>query len=265
MNAWMRMRRNIAAAAIALGVLALGAGAVVAPARAAGSMIDMKSGNEVIQAYLAVPEGGAKGAPAIVVVHEWWGLNDWVKKVVDRYAAQGYAVIAPDLYRGKVATDPELAHELMRGLPDARAIGDIRAAAKLIKTRTEGPARKVAVIGFCMGGRLAQMSALDQGPFDVAVMCYGSPETDPKRLKTFKGPLLGVFGGADRGIGEDQTSALRAGLKKAGRKGTVSVYPGAGHAFLNDMNPAAYSSEQAPKAWVEIDAFLEKNLKAKKS
>lgn len=255
---------KLAAAAVALGTVAFGAAVGAMPARAAGKMIDLKSGDEVIQAYLSVPEGGAKGAPAIVVVQEWWGLNDWVKSVVDRFGAQGYAVIAPDLYRGQVATDATHAHELMRGLPDARAIGDIRAAAKLLKTRTEGPARKVAVIGFCMGGRLAQLSALDQGPFDVTVMAYGSPETDPKRLKTLKGPLLGVFGSADRGIGADQTNALRAGLKKAGRTGTVTVYPGAGHAFLNDTNAEAYSAQQAPKAWKEIDAFLAKNLKPKK-
>jgi carboxymethylenebutenolidase len=253
------MRKAFVIAALAL----TAAGARVEAAWAKGSMIEMKSGDEVIQAYLAVPEGGAKGAPAIVVVQEWWGLNDWVKSVVDRFAEQGYAVIAPDLYRGQVATDPQLAHELMRGLPDARALGDIRAAAKLVKTRTEAPARKVGVIGFCMGGRLALLASLDQGPFDATVMAYGSPETDPKRLKTLKGPLLGVFGGADRGIGADQTNALRAGLKKAKRSGTISVYPGAGHAFLNETNAGGYSAEQAPKAWAEIDAFLEKNLKKK--
>ena len=113
-------------------------------------------------AYLAEPGGGG-GAPAIVVIQEWWGLNDWVKSVVDRYAAQGYAAIAPDLYRGQVATDPELAHELSRGLPDARAIGDIREAAKLVKTRTEAPTRKVAVVGFCMGGRLAFVAERSDG------------------------------------------------------------------------------------------------------
>jgi carboxymethylenebutenolidase len=257
------LRTRIHGTAILLGVLGLGAATGVVPAVAAGLMIEMKSGSEVIQAYLAVPEGGAKGSPAIVVVQEWWGLNDWVKSVVDRFAAQGYAAIAPDLYRGKVATDPELAHELMRGLPDARAIGDIRAAAKLVKTRSEAPARQVGVIGFCMGGRLALLSSLDQGPFDATVMAYGSPETDPKRLKTLKGPLLGVFGGADRGIGTDQTDALRKGLAAAKKKGTITVYPGAGHAFLNDQNPSGYSAEQAPKAWAEIDAFLAKHLKPK--
>lgn len=249
--------------AIALCAAATGVGAGAESAAAAGTMVDLKSGPETIQGYLAVPEGGGKGAPAIVVIQEWWGLTDWVKSVADRFAAQGYVALAPDLYRGKVATDPELAHELMRGLPDARALRDVRAAALYLKTRTAGPAKRVAVIGFCMGGRLSLLSSLDKGPFDVTVMCYGSPETDPKRLKTLRGPLLGIFGGADRGIGPDQTNALRDALKRAGRAGTVVVYPGAGHAFLNDMNAQAYSGEQAPKAWAEIDGFLTRNLKSK--
>jgi carboxymethylenebutenolidase len=256
------MRSKAAARFVAL-VVAAAAGVFAAGAAGAGSMVDVKSGGETIQAYLAVPEGGGGGAPALVVIQEWWGLNDWVKKTADRFAAQGYVTIAPDLYRGKVAADPEYAHELMRGLPDARAIRDVRAAAAYVKTRTAGPAKRVGVIGFCMGGRLSQLSSLDRGPFDVTVMCYGSPETDAKRLKTLRGPLLGVFGGADRGIGDEQTSALRAGLKQAGRRGAVTVYPGAGHAFLNDTNASAYSSDQAPKAWAEIDAFLAKELAGK--
>jgi carboxymethylenebutenolidase len=229
-------------------------------ARAAGSMVTVRSGDESIQVYLALPEKPVKGGPAIVVIHEWWGLSDWVKGVADRYAAQGYVAIAPDLYRGQLATEPELAHELMRGLPDARARRDVLAAAAYLKRRDDLAPKKTAVIGFCMGGRISQMAALDKGPFDACVMCYGSPESDVARLKTLRGPLLGIFGGDDRGIGADQTGPLAAALKKAGKPGSaVHVYPGVGHAFLRDPGSAA-GGEQAKLAWAEIDGFLRTNL-----
>jgi carboxymethylenebutenolidase len=247
---------------LALATLVLLAGALsfARPAAAAGSMISIKSGTETIQAYLALPATPAKGGPAIVVIHEWYGLSDWVKGVADRFAAQGYVAIAPDMYRGHLATTPEEAHELMRGLPDARAKRDVLGAAAYVQGRKDLAPKKTAVIGFCMGGRISQMSALDKGPFDACVMCYGSPESEPARLKTLKGPLLGIFGGDDRGIGADQTGPLADGLKKAGKPGSaVHVYPGVGHAFLRDAGSPA-GEEQAKLAWAEIDGFLKANL-----
>ena len=229
---------------------------------AAGTMTGITSGTETIQAYVALPAGGArKGGPAVVVVQEWWGLTDWVKSVADRLAKQGYVAIAPDLYRGQVATDPELAHELMRGLPDARALRDIRAAAGHVRAAGGGGAKRVGVIGFCMGGRLALLAALDRGPFDATVVCYGSPETDPARLRTLRGPVLGIYGGADRGLGKDQTDALKAGLARAKKKGEVFVYPGAQHDFLNDTRPGQYDPASSLVAWQEIEEFLAANLK----
>jgi len=235
--------------------------ALLASSAYAGSMIELVSGTEKIQAYVAKPEGAAakKNAPAIVVIQEWWGLNDWVKATADRMAGMGYVAIAPDLYRGQVATDAQLAHELMRGLPDERAIRDVRAAAAWLKSDAGGGAKKIGVIGFCMGGRLSLLSSLDKGPFDATVLCYGSPETNPDRLKTLRGPVLGIFGGADRGIGPEQAAALEAGLKKAGRKGRVISYPGAGHAFLNDTG-TQYDAGSAEKAWGEVRSFFASSL-----
>lgn len=251
------MRHLASIAALALAV------SLVPPsvAHAAGSMVPLKSGSETIQAYLALPAAPAKGGPAIVLVHEWWGLSDWVKGVADRYAAQGYVAIAPDLYRGRLATDAELAHELMRGLPDARAHRDVLAAAAYLKGRKDLAPRRTAVIGFCMGGRVAQLAALDHGPFDAAVICYGSPATEIARIRTLRGPLLGIFGGEDRGIGPDQIGPLAMALKKAGKPGSaVHVYPAVGHGFLRDAGSPA-GEEQAKLAWAEIDKFFGAQLK----
>ena len=252
---------RIRSAFLALFVFAAGfaLGSVPTEVRAAGVMVDIPSGNETIKAYVSAP--GKKGGPAVVIVQEWWGLDGWIKSVADKFAAQGYTAIAPDLYRGQVATEPELAHELLRGLPDERAIRDIRAAATWARLKTGGAASRVGVIGFCMGGRLALLSSLDKGPFDATVIAYGSPETNPERLKTLKGRLLGIFGGADRGIGKDQTEALKTGLEKAKRKGQVIVYPGAGHGFMNDMRPGQYDAASSLVAWAEIREFFQSNLK----
>src|SRR5688572_5643712 len=230
--------------------------------RAAGTMVTITSGGESIPAYLARPAGAArKGAPAVVVVQEWWGLDPWVKSVADRMAANGYVAIAPDLYRGQLATDAQHAHELLRGLPDERALRDIRAASAHVRSKAAGEAKRVGVIGFCMGGRLALLSALDKGPFDAVVVAYGSPETNPARLKTLRAPVLGIFGGADRGIGRDQTAALEAGLKKAGRKGRVIVYPDGQHGFLNDSRPQQHDPASSLLAWAEVREFLAQHLK----
>jgi len=235
--------------------------ALAAPAARAGTMVEITSGSEKIQAYVAQPAVAAKSGPAVVVIQEWWGLTDWVKASADRIAGMGFVAIAPDLYRGQVATEPELAHELMRGLPDERAIRDIRAASAWVRSAAGGGAKKVGVIGFCMGGRLSLLASLDKGPFDATVICYGSPETNPARLKTLRGPVLGIFGGADRGLGAEQTEALTAGLKKAGKKGDVITYPGAQHGFLNDSRPAQYDSIGAPQAWEKVAGFFAANLK----
>jgi carboxymethylenebutenolidase len=255
-------RRRRQQASILARTLAVAAALVLPPVASAGTMITIPSGSESIQAYVAAPDGAArKGRPAVVVVQEWWGLDPWVKSVADRLAAQGYVAIAPDLYRGQVAGDAQHAHELLRGLPDERARRDIRAAAAHVRSKAGGEAKRVGVIGFCMGGRLALLAALDKGPFDAVVVAYGSPETNPARLKTLRAPVLGIFGGADRGIGRDQTAALEAGLRRAGRKGEVIVYPGAQHGFLNDARPQQHDPASSLLAWAEVKEFLAEHLK----
>lgn len=224
----------------------------------AGSMVRIASGTDTVAAYLARP--AAPPTAAVVVIQEWWGLNDWVKKVADRLAAQGYLAIAPDLYRGQVATDADLAHELMRGLPDERAVRDLRAASDFVRGLPEMRGLKVGVIGFCMGGRLSLLASLDNGPFDATVVAYGSPVTDAARLKTVRGPVLGIFGGTDRGIGPEQTGGLEKGLRDAGKNGEVIVYPNAGHAFLNDTG-SNFRADAAKQAWERIDDFLARSLR----
>src|SRR5262249_41964656 len=139
---------------------------------AAGTMVSYPSGSETVSGYLAVPQGGGKH-PAIVVIHEWWGLNDWIKSKADDFAKQGYVALAVDLDRGKVAQDPDMAHQLMRGLPDDRAVRDMKGAVAYLRNRPEVDASKIASIGWCMGGGLSLDLAVAEPTLSGAVIYYG--------------------------------------------------------------------------------------------
>lgn len=224
-----------------------------------GEMISFPSGTDTVSAYLARP--AAEPEAIVVVIHEWWGLNDWVKKVADRLAGEGYLAIAPDLYRGQVATEAEEAHELSRGLPEERAVGDVRSAAAHVRAMAGMGDLRVGVIGFCMGGRLSLLSSLDGSPFEATVVCYGRPETSVDRLATLQGPVLGIYGADDKGIGPEQVEALDEALEAAGKQHEILVLDHAGHAFMNSDRPSSFAPEATAAAWKEIDAFLDGNLK----
>jgi carboxymethylenebutenolidase len=209
---------------------------------------------------VAWPAGKAE-APAVVVVHEWWGLNTQIRGIARRLAQEGYVAIVPDLYHGKVADDPELAHELSRGLDENKAVGDLESAVSWLRSQPRVGKQKIGVVGFCMGGRISQLLALESPQISAAVMFYGRPETDPAVLAKLSAPLLGHFGATDQGIGADQTNALKAGLARAGKVGDVYVYAGAGHAFMNETRPS-YHPDASKLAWARTLQFLQKYLKS---
>ncbi len=213
-------------------------------------------------AFVAMPHV-TEPVPAVVVVHEWWGLNAQIRAVAMRLAALGYVAIVPDLYRGKVADDPEMAHTLARGLPDERALADLDAATAWLVGSGRVGKNGVGILGFCLGGRFAELAALQSKRIAACVMFYGQPETNPKKLGPLRAPLLAHFGAEDQGIGADQVEALKAGLAKAGKKRTeVYVYAGAGHAFMNETRPS-YRPDAAKLAWDRTTAFLEESLKSR--
>lgn len=228
-----------------------------------GETTTFEAGGESVRAYLARPS--APGSfPGMVVVHEWWGLNDQIKRVADRLAAQGYEAVAPDLYRGKVAgyREADLAHELSRGLNEKRAVAIVKGAAAYIRTTEKDETLPVGVIGFCMGGGVALQAALEGGALQAAVMFYGSVETDPNTLKHLACPLLGFFGSDDRGIPPDEVRRFEAALKAAGKTATVHIYPGVGHAFFNEDRPS-FDKDVALDAWANTSDFLAAHLKKK--
>ncbi len=245
---------------LTLAVVALAAAA--APASAAEEAVTWKSGDEQAAGVLVTPAG--KGPfPAVIVIQEWWGLNDWVKEQARSLAKEGYVALAVDLYRGKVATQQEDAHQLMMGLSPDRALRDLRSAYAFLQARADVKKDKVGSIGWCMGGRYSLALATEEPTLAAAVVYYGAPPTDQFAIGRIKAPVLGNYGGEDKGPSPGQVRLFEDLMKKAGKPIDVKVYPGAGHAFANVNNPwGGYRKEAAEDAWARTTAFLAKHLKA---
>jgi len=263
----MRHPRILLAAVLLLGGAlpathaAPGRSAASAPKAAAAetSFVQLGSGDQVAGAFVASP-AGRQASPGIVVVHEWWGLNGQIREVAQRLASQGYLAIVPDLYHGKVADDPMKAHELMRGLEEPEAMRTLEAAVAWLRAQPRAAKSRVGVIGFCMGGGLAQNLALADPSVSAAVMFYGGPETDPEKLARLKGALQAHFGADDEGIPVKRVDEFRAAFQKAGKSAEIYVYPGAGHAFMHEGLPS-YRPDAARQAWARTLAFLQKHLR----
>jgi carboxymethylenebutenolidase len=242
---------------LAIGVAALPLSAALAQA---GTMVSYPSGSETVSGYLAAPDGAGR-KPAVVVIHDWWGLNDFAKAKADGFAKQGYVALALDLYRGKVATDSDMAHQLMRGLPDDRKLRDLKAAVAYLRGRPDVDVSKIASIGWCMGGGLSLDLAVAEPTLAGAVIYYGHLMTEPATIAGLKVPLLGNFGGQDQGIPPASVREFEELAKKDGKSVDFKIYPDAGHGFASSKDPNVFRTEDAKDANTRADAFLAKVLK----
>ena len=206
--------------------------------------------------YLATPKAGAT-APGFVVIQEWWGLNNQIKKTADRLAEAGYRALVPDLFRGKVAKSSDEANHLMSGLnfPDAAA-QDIRGAVQHLKRSS----RKVVVGGFCMGGALTILAALRVPEMDAGACFYGIPPLETAELKKINIPLVCHFANRDDWCTPAKVNELEGALKQSKSKFEFYRYE-AQHAFMNEARPEVYDAGAAKTAWDRTLKFLEKALK----
>jgi carboxymethylenebutenolidase len=244
-----------------IGIFALAALLAAARAQAAGTTVSYKSGDETVSGYLAAPSGGGKH-PALIVVHEWWGLNDWVRAKADKFAADGYVALAVDLYRGKTAgTDADVAHQLMRGLPEDRAARDLDAAFRYLSGRPDVDSARIGSIGWCMGGGYSLQAAIEEPTLAACVIYYGRLVTDPKTVAKIRAPMLGNFGAEDQGIPPSMVQAFDGEARAAGKSADFKIYPGAGHGFASNPDPKVYKPDAAKDADARTDAFLAKYLK----
>ena len=213
-------------------------------------------------AFYVEPAGGDRAA-GVVVIQEWWGVNDQIKGVAKKFAAKGYRALVPDLYRGQVGLDAKEAEHLMGGLNFGDAAGqDIRGAVQYLKKTSA----HVGVVGYCMGGALTLLSAVFVPEADAAVTWYGFPPLDYVDATKIKAPIMGHFATEDAFFPIAQVDALEEKLKGAGVSYTIHRYR-AQHAFGNENNvnapiPVKYDSTAAETAWQRTLAFFGQHLGA---
>jgi carboxymethylenebutenolidase len=224
----------------------------------AGTMVDFRGNGRTASGYLAAPANAS--GPGVVVVQEWWGLVEHIKDVADRFAAEGFVALAPDLYHGELARSPDEAKKLRMALDIARAGTELRDAAAYLLAHDAVRPKNVGVVGFCMGGQLALFAAAEHGDvLSAAVDFYGlhsSVEVDASKVRV---PVLAHFGRHDQGLPEAQARALVERLRGAGAA-IDAYYYDAGHAFFNDARPQAYDEESAALAWTRTVQFLRRHL-----
>jgi carboxymethylenebutenolidase len=238
--------------------------AEIAPAQAVISDSRMpysEAGDELVYGYFAAPADVLEPLPAVIMIHEWWGLNDNVRAMADRLAGEGYMVLAVDLYRGSTATTPEGARQLMLEVVEdpETAKANIQDAYNFLET---AGAPRVASLGWCFGGGWSLTAAqLLPDKLDASVIYYGQVTADEDRLRPISAPILGLFAGNDTGIKVESVEAFRAALQRLRKEHEVHIYPGVGHAFANPTG-RNYDEEAAVDAWARTLEFLARHLES---
>ena len=228
-------------------------------AKQGGREIQFDSEGEAVRGYLATP-GSGRG-PGVLVLQEWWGLVPHIRDVCDRFAREGFVALAPDLYRGETAQDPDTAGRLMMDLEIPRAARDLDAAVRALldEPATDGP--KVGAVGFCMGGQLALFAACRNATLGAVVDFYGVHPNVPLELDGLEAAVLGIFAEHDGFIPAEAVQKLEADLRAAGKRAVCEIFPGVEHAFFNDTRPDVYDAAAAARAWSETLAFLRAELR----
>jgi len=217
------------------------------------------SGDEQVRGFIALPQSGGS-APALILIHEWWGLNEWAQQNAKKLAKEGYVTLAIDLYRGEVTAEQETAHELMRGLPEDRAQRDLRAAFAYLQSREDVQKDRIGSIGWSLGGSYSLQAAVQLPELAACVVNYGRLLTDVSLIQQIHSPLLGIFGGLDRGIPVNDVRTFERKTKEAGKEIAIVIYPKSGHGFINENNAKAYNAKDAADAWEKTLAFLSEYL-----
>lgn len=230
-----------------------------APPKPAGTMVKVGEA----QHYLALPKDKQAPLPAVIVIHEWYGLNDHIKHWADRLAGEGYAALAVDLYRGTVAKTSEEAMAAMKAVDAAQAKATLHDAFAFVASDDRIKAKKRGCIGWCFGGGWSLKLAIAEPDLDACVFYYGQPVDDEAELGKIQAPVIAVFGSKDRSIPKEKVDALEASMKKLGKDCRVLRYD-AEHAFANPSGQR-YDQKNAAAAWTEARAFLQKHLASDKA
>ncbi len=224
----------------------------------AGEMVEFESNGATARGYLSLPEGAS--GPGVIVLQEWWGLVPHIKDVADRFAAEGFVALAPDLYHGETTTSPDEAGKLMMALDIGRAEKDLRGAVKYLSGHVGVEGERVGTVGFCMGGVLSLYAASKNEQVGACVVFYGiHPKVEPD-LENLKAPVLGLYAENDKSVPPAAVRELESKLKALGKQAEMHIYADADHAFFNDTRPEVYDADASADAWRRTIEFLRAHL-----
>jgi len=222
-----------------------------------GRMVEFPANGATASGYLSTPAAGR--GPGVLVIQEWWGLVRQIKSVCDRLAAEGFTALAPDMYHGKSADEPDAAGKLFMALNIAQAEKDLRGAAKALAGHSS--TAKLGAVGFCMGGQLALFAATLNPSIGATVNFYGiHPNVKPDYGK-LAGPVLGLYAEKDSFVTPQAAREVDKAIKGAGKPSAIHIYPGVDHAFFNEERPDAYNKAAADDAWRRTLTFFRQHLK----
>lgn len=225
----------------------------------AGQMVEFSSNGGTASGYLATPADG-KG-PGVIVIQEWWGLVDHIKDICDRFAAEGYVALAPDLYHGKSASSPDEAGKLMMAMRIDQAEKDLRGASQYLLNSEATTGDKVGTVGYCMGGALSLYAATKNPQVGACVIFYGGHPSVKPDLPNLQAPVLGLYAQRDGFVTPESVRKLEQELKELGKSAEIHIYPNADHGFFNDQRPEVYDPQVAQDAWQRVLNFFGEHLK----
>jgi carboxymethylenebutenolidase len=218
-----------------------------------------QNGGPDVRAYVASPSGEGP-FPVVIMIHEFFGLNESIVGKAEGLAQEGYLVIAPDTFRGSTtAWIPRAIYQVITNKPE-KVNQDLDSVYAWIKAQPNAAADRVGIVGFCYGGRASLSYSLHNDQLAATAIFYGSPVTDPQVLRSLPGPVLGIFGEADNSIPVEDVHAFEAALNQAGIPNEITIYEDQPHAFVTDMQSIRSGGVQG-RAWGQMLDFFEKNLK----
>jgi carboxymethylenebutenolidase len=222
-------------------------------------MLDFATNGSNASGFLARPDGDGP-FPGVIVIQEWWGLNDNIKDIAQRFAREGFAAFAPDLYHGKVVAEPDEAQKLMMALDMPRASKELVKATEYLAQQPYMEGRGIGATGFCMGGGLALTLASDTPLIKAVAPFYGMNPSPAERLQNIQGPVVATYAEHDGWIQPSVHDELREHLTKAGRPVDIKVYPGTEHGFFNDTRPEVHKPAASQDAWERMIALFRAEL-----
>lgn len=223
-------------------------------------VVHYQANNKTVDGFLAAPDKPGR-YPAVIVVHDWWGLTDWVKEQTSKLADAGFVALAVDLYDGKVATTPDEAEQLSSSLSDDPVLLQLMGSIVYLATQDNVERDRFGVVGWSMGGYYAVQLAMKVPRLGACVDNYGTLPTDPNEIESMVAPFLGNFGANDRGVTPTDVDGFKKTLTNLNRIVDIKVYDGAGHSFADPMDASAYRADDAADAFNRTVAFLNRTLK----